>query len=195
MNQHPTHYYYSYVALSAHFGGTYDYFKYQGKSRATLHSYKKCKYKHYFPKFANRLGPDDFVSYCVSNLKKGKKWIGDFTDNNYLEHQRYQQSFAYHYKSELQNLLGRVDEFEGLFKCDGNNHPIIIKEYAGSRVCLDTLVILEQILRYRKNFDRQIKEEFMWPNISKLMCRYEPFMKIDVDKARQYTLQIVEDES
>ena len=75
-------------------------------------------------------------------------------------------------------------EFDIIFNCDKGNHPKLLKAYLGKKICLETLVIFEKLLHYRKQFDREITETFIWPNTSRLIEKYEPFVEADVSKCK-----------
>ena len=83
--------------------------------------------------------------------------------------------------------------FDILFKCDEGNHPKLIKAYLGKKINLETLVILEKVLQYKQRFDKDITEQFIWPKVSKLIGKYEPFMKISARKYRMITLNKVQE--
>ena len=85
------------------------------------------------------------------------------------------------------------DNFDILFKCKDGNHPKLIKAYLGKKITLETLVILEKVLQYRKSFDEDIKEKFIWPKVSKLIGKYEPFMQVSARKYRMITLNKVQE--
>ena len=83
--------------------------------------------------------------------------------------------------------------FDILFKCDERNHPKLIKAYLGKKINLETLIILEKVLQYREVFDKDITEKFIWPKVSRLIGKYEPFMKVSTRKYRMITLNKVQE--
>jgi hypothetical protein len=76
---------------------------------------------------------------------------------------------------------------------DAGNHPKLVKAYLGKKVSLETLVILEKILQYRKQFDAKISETYIWPKVSLLIKKYEPFLDLDVKTFRMKTLNLVKE--
>ena len=46
-------------------------------------------------------------------------------------------------------------------------------------------MIFEKLLHYRKRFDKEINETYVWPTVSRLNERYEPFVKADMGKCKQ----------
>ena len=63
----------------------------------------------------------------------------------------------------------------------------------GKKITLETLVIFEKLLGYRKHFDKEIKETYIWKNVSLLLEKYIPFVKIDYWKYRKLLLERVKE--
>ena len=189
----PLETYQSYLALKLHFGGKYDYFKYGGKTSATLSAFEKRKDKYKFVKLSQKLSDPQILDYYLANFIRGKEWIGDFDQKNWLEHKKVNQSLEYVYKNDIEKLLTLVENFDILFKVGEGNHPKLVKAYLGKKISLETLVILEKILKYRKQFDAKISETYVWPKTSLLIKKYEPFLDIDVRAFRMKTLTLVKE--
>ena len=182
-----------YMALKLHFTTKYDYFKYNGKTKFTVAQFNKRKDKYQFVRLARKYSQEELVEYFCANLIRGKQWIGDFSKDNWLEHQKVIQSLEYTYKNDLENLLTNGQKFDIIFECGQGSHPRLLKQYLGKKISLETMVILDKVLSYRKNFDKAINETYIWPDISKRLEKYSPFVKIDVRKFRQITLTNVKD--
>ena len=185
--------YQNYLAMKLHFGGNYDFHKYNGKVSATLESFEKRKDKYKFARLSKKLSDPQILDFYLANFIRGKEWIGDFDEKNWLNHKKIVQSLQYFYENDLEKLLTTSDNFDILFKCKDGNHPKLIKAYLGKKITLETLVILEKVLQYRKSFDEDIKEKFIWPKVSKLIGKYEPFMQVSARKYRMITLNKVQE--
>jgi len=182
-----------YMALKLHFTTKYDYFKYNGKTKLTVPQFNKRKDKYQFVRLARKYSHDEFLEYCCANLIRGKQWIGDFSRDNWLEHKRVIQSLEYNYKNDLEKLLTNGEKFDILFECGQGSHPRLLKQYLGKKISLETMVILEKILQYKRHWDKAIKETYIWPDISNRLEKYAPFVKIDVRQYRMITLTNVKD--
>ena len=182
-----------YMALKLHFTTKYDYFKYNGKTKFTVAQFNKRKDKYQFVKLARKYSHADLVEFFCANLIRGKQWIGDFSKDNWLEHQKVIQSLEYTYKNDLEKLLTNGEKFDIMFECGQGSHPRLLKQYLGKKISLETMVILDKVLSYKKNFDKAISETYIWPDISKRLEKYSPFVKIDVRYYRQITLTNVKD--
>ena len=185
--------YQNYLAMKLHFGGEYDFHKYNGKVSATMESFDKRKDKYKFVRLSKKLSDPQILDYYLANFIRGKEWIGDFDEKNWMNHKKIVQSLQYFYENDLEKLLTSSHNFDILFKCDNGNHPKLIKAYLGKKITLETLVILEKVLQYREAFDKDITEKFIWPKVSKLIKDYEPFMKVSTRKYRMITLNKVQE--
>jgi len=182
-----------YMALKLHFTTKYDYFKYNGKTKLTVPQFNKRKDKYQFVRLARKYSHDEFLEYCCANLIRGKQWIGDFSRDNWLEHKRVIQSLEYNYKNDLEKLLTNGEKFDILFECGQGSHPRLLKQYLGKKISLETMVILEKILQYKRHWDKAIKETYILQDISKRLDKYAPFVNIDVRQYRMLTLTNVKD--
>ena len=57
------------------------------------------------------------------------------------------------------------------------------------KISLETLVILDRLVRYRRVFDREIDESYIWPKVSMLIQKYEPFVKVNIVKCRRMLIE------
>ena len=181
--------YLNYLALKLHFEGKYDYFKYGGKTSATIESFKKRKDKHQFAKLSRKLSDEQITEYFVANLIRNKSWIGNFNKQNWTEHKKIIQSMEYVFENDVEKLLTTAENFDIIFNCTDGNHPKILKAYLGKKISLETLVIFDKLLHYREQFDKDITEPFIWQNISQLLMKYAPFVNADVRKCKKMLLE------
>ena len=96
-------------------------------------------------------------------------------------------------KNDIEKLLTKAKKFDIIFQCDDGKHPILVKQYLGKKISLETLIVLEKVVQYKEVFSQQIKETFIWPKLCKLLIDYEPFLKIDVRQYRMITLNKVQE--
>ena len=69
-------------------------------------------------------------------------------------------------------------------------HPDILKEHLQKNISLETLVILNKILGFKNSFDKKLKDP-VWESVSLRMCKYDPFIHIDVFHYKKLLKQIV----
>ena len=186
--------YQHYLSMKLHFErDAYDYFKYNGKTNATFSAFEKRKDGFHFTKLTRKLSDDQIVEYYVANFIRGKKWIGDFDKRNWTQHKKVIQSVEYNFENDFEKLLTNAEKFDILFKCDNGNHPKLVKAYLGKKISIETLVILEKLLQYRQKFDKQIIDPYVWPEVSQLMRKYEPFLKVNIKKCNDIAITKVKE--
>jgi len=185
--------YQHYLALKLHFGGEYDYYKYNAKTNASLQAFEKRKDKYQFVRLSSKLSDPEILEYYLANFIRGVEWIGDFNRKNWTAHKKINQSLEYVYSNDLEKLLTPAENFDILFNSTEGKHPRIVKSFLGNKITLETLVILERLLRFREVFDIKIQEKFVWPELSKLIQNYEPFLKVPANKFRLITLDKVKE--
>ena len=172
--------YLMYCALKAHFGkGDYDFVKYGGKSSATKDSFWKRTDRLFFVKTQRKYKKKQVIQdYLVSNFVQNTKgWLGDFNDENYIEWKKRIQSMSYNFKQELEKI-GKVN----ILSVKNGQHPLLLKEYLGKRVSIETLVILDDISNFTKIWNKKLKNDVVWPKVKKLMFDYKKFLTYDKKK-------------
>jgi hypothetical protein len=140
--------YITYLALQRHFTTSYDYFKYNGKVKATPDSFEIRKDKFQFYKLSKK---KDSKNYILANiLEKDKNiWVGDLLTNEseyiYLQWQKKIQSLSYHFKQDIKKMN---DDFDSNFKVVDGQHPPVLNMYLGGEISLEVLIILNDILDF-----------------------------------------------
>jgi hypothetical protein len=185
--------YTTYLALKLHFSSDYDFFKYNGKVSASPESFKKRKDKYQFLKLSKKLSDEQLVEYFVANIIRDIPWIGQFNQKNWLDHKKINEALEYNYANDLEKLLTNLENFDILFHCDDGNHPKLLKSFLGKKISLETMVILNKLLEFVETFDNQIVENYIWPSVSFLIKKYEPFVKVNTRQFRMITLTNVKE--
>ena len=95
MRMDPFETYTNYLALKLHFEqDRYDYFRYNGKTNASIEAFHRRKDRFKFSRLSNKLTDPEITEYFVANIVRGKKWIGDFTKKNWTEHQKGKSEYS-----------------------------------------------------------------------------------------------------
>ena len=135
--------YKEYMALKNHFTKpSYDYFKYNGKTRGSTQSFDTRKDKLYFMKVSKHADP---VNYMLANLVENEKtWIKEIAysqtaEKVYTDWVKRNQSFTYMFQSEAAKL---DEDFNSNFKIQSNSHPFVLKLYLRKEISLETLIVL-----------------------------------------------------
>ena len=183
-----------YLALKLHFTTEYDYFRYGGKTRAmTNESFEKRKDTFFFRKIERRYNDQELTDFFVSNFVDNNKtkWIGELSnidaEKTYANWKKRIQSFSYMFEQDLliaKDKLHTANPSE-LWESVSGAHPEILKLYLGKKISIETLIGSNIVLNYLPKWDREIKDSIIWPDVSKSICKYSPFIhmnKIDLTK-------------
>ena len=95
------------------------------------------------------------------------------------------ESLHYYYEQDIEYILSMVNDklsFDDLFTSKIGQHPPIIKYLLSKKINIETLIILDDILRFSKRLNRTIKEKVIWPKLYERMIRYKPFLKYNITK-------------
>ena len=185
-----------YLSLKNHFTkDKYDYHKYCGKSRATVQSFYKRKDRFWFEKLArnknNKEVEEFFISNFITCTDPSKLWIGEMIregEVRYTEWKKKTQSLSYVFKEEVENIF-RERKVDEVFSCK-KGHPQILKSYLSGKTSIETLVILDKILGYRQEFDKNLQDP-VWETVSMRMKKYSPFLHIDVFRYKKVLKNVV----
>ena len=170
--------YLMYCAMKAHFDKSdYDFVKYNGKSKVSRDSFYKRNDRVFFVKLTRKYkSKQDIQDYLLANfLVHPKGWVGKFDEDNYIQWQKKIQSLSYTFKSEIEPILDSK-----LIAVSENTHPKLLKEYLGKRVSLESMVILDSILKFHKVWNVKLEEDYAWKDVYKLMNNYNSFLKFDI---------------
>lgn len=186
--------YKTYLSLKLHFSkDNYNFFTFNGKSRASFKSFENRKDKYFFKKLGTKYNQHELIEFFVSHfIKDGNLWIGNLSVNKsktYSEWKSKLQSMSFIFENEMKLLLEDY-EFDSVFKIQNGNHPILLKEHLSDRVSLESMVILNKLVKYFPYFEKNISEPVVWPEIKKKIIKYEPFLSIDTSKYRCILLNI-----
>jgi hypothetical protein len=182
--------YKTYLSIKSHFTSRkYDFFKYGGKSRASIESFNKRRDKYFFEKTSRKMSDNEIIEYFVSNFissdNPSSVWIGEIINSgerNYTEWKRRQQSMKYIFKEESEKLFSD-EKVENIFDCS-KSHPILLRKFLGGNISPETMVIYDKIFKYSNNFDKKLLDP-VWETVSLKIKKYSSFLNIDVLQYRK----------
>lgn len=186
-----------YVAVKNHFTvDSYDMFKYNRKVNVTMDSFLKRKDRIFFAKLGNR--KDKYLEeFLVANfLQDPKIWVGELLseecEERYKTWRKKQESLSYVFKNEISFIEGwDAQELNVWFSTPNGDHPNVIKKYLRNEISLETLVILNQLLGFMKQYDKAIRDP-IYKGVSDLCRKYQPFLKVDLQKQRKLLRELVQ---
>ncbi len=188
--------YQTYLSMKSHFTNSkYDFFKYGGKSRATVTSFNKRKDKYWFEKTSRKYSNQEITDFLLANFvttdTPQNLWIGEIINSgerNYADWMRRQQSLTYLFKEQSRELLSEK-KLEEIFNCS-KGHPLILKKYLGGSINLETFAIFEKIFSFGKNFDDKLKDP-VWESVSLKLKKYLPFLNINVFQYKKFLRELI----
>ena len=187
--------YIMYCAMKAHFSRKdYDFFKYGGKTKVSRDSFWKRKDRFFFVKLSKKYKTEiEIRNYLVSNFIKDKSgYIANFSEENYNSWLLRRSGFFDQFIIEMKPF---IKEFEPLFEVKNSSHPKLLKEFLGSRVSLETMLVLDELVSFSKKWDQQLEDDIVWVDLKKLMKNYKGFLTIDAERYRMKLLKLIEESS
>jgi hypothetical protein len=181
--------YRSYLALRLHFTtDQYDVIKQQGRVKASKQAFYKRKDLFAIKKLADTFEDKEIVNFLVANFVSGDKWGGVFdieSKKNYVGWKKRIESMKYTFGKEVQLIVDCCDhlhiQFIEAFTLI-KTHPLILQMYLRKLVSIETLVILNKINNFTSILDIQLKDDIIWPEVSRIIKKYSPFLNIDKEK-------------
>ena len=183
-----------YLAIKLHFTSknqSYDFHKHGGRTTARLETFTKRRDRYFFHKLSKSYNDITIVDYFVSNFVTNTNlWVGDIIghsgDEAYKEWSKRLESLHYYYEQDIDYILERMTankmSFDDIFTSKDGQHPPILKMVLSKKICVETFVILEDILSFAKRLDKDISETVLWPKMHDRVIRYRPFMKFNNTK-------------
>lgn len=172
--------YQKYIALKNHFYSEYDYFKYSGKSSATLESYERRKDKSFFQRLGKK---DGWKNILLASFVERDAWIGELDteecNQNYKKWKKRMQSLTYYFDNDIRYLKDNgIDSFQELFRSWRHN-----------KICLETFILLDVILDIVNKYEDCLKDDLIiWQSLAKKKVeKYKPFLQkyLTIEKFRK----------
>ena len=185
--------YRTYLALKMHFTkDSFDFFQYDGKVSVKLETYEKRSDYYFFETVARKLSSEEVKEYLLSSFvlsnNPSKVWIGDIKKNgkeNWMKWRKTVDSRTYIFHQELDVILSKLDggiSFNELFICNG--HPLILKMFIKEEIGLDTLIILDMVLKFGSQWDKHLTDP-LWQSLSFKIKKYKSFLSIPTSKYKE----------
>ena len=179
-----------YLAIKLHFTSknqSYDFHKHLGRTTARLATFTKRRDRYFFHKLSKSYNDKSAVDYFVANFVSNTNlWVGDIIgktgDDNYKQWSKKLEALHYYYEQDIDYILGRDIKFDDLFLVKKGQHPPILKMFLSKRINFETFLILDEILSFSKQLNKNINEKVLWPKLYDRMIRYKPFIKYNVTK-------------
>jgi hypothetical protein len=183
-----------YLGVKLHFTTkSYDYIKYSGKVNATLDSFTKRADRYFFHKLSVKYGQDDILDFFVANfLADSKKWIGNLLQNDgkevYTDYKKRKESFTYFFKNDCvcinADFLRNNVLFDNGFNSADGQHPRFLRLLLQKKISYQTAVVFEHFLSYVQNYNKEIKERVVWPEVASKITKVKPFINFNATECK-----------
>ena len=186
-----------YLAVKLHFTSknqSYDFHKHNGRTTARLGTFTKRRDRYFFHKLSKLYNDRDIADYFVSNFVTNTNlWVGDIIgrlgDENFKLWQKKIEALSYYYEQDIDYIIEQMNTkditFDNIFISKGGQHPYILKYFLSKRINFETFIILDDILSFTKQLNKNITEKVLWPKLYDRMIRYKPFLKYNVTKYKK----------
>ena len=179
-----------YLAVKLHFTSkarSYDFHRHLGKTTARLETFTKRRDRYFFHKLSKSYNSNTIVDYFVSNFVTNTNlWVGDIIgktgDDNYKQWSKKIEALHYYYEQDIDYILEQDYKFDDLFKSINGQHPPILKMFLSKKINFETVLILDDILSFTKQLNKNISEKVLWPKLYDRMIRYKSFLNYNLTK-------------
>jgi hypothetical protein len=177
-------------ALKLHFtSDSYDYFKYNGKTNVSKQTFANRKDKYQFYKLSRKYDLEQLKYFYVANFLAGNgEWVGDLLqdgEGNYTKWQKTTQSLTYTFENDIIKLLDMVDNPNELLVVKQNQFPKLMMYATQGDICLETLIILDNIMNFFPMWEKEIYDDIVWPNFKMKCVKYRPFLYYEKEKFKE----------
>jgi hypothetical protein len=186
--------YQEYVALRLHFTqDSYDYFKYQGKVKPIKGSTFEARNDVFHFRRLERRYKDDLTGFYVANMTQGVRFIREMVtveaEKRYVDWKRHMESITYRFKQDMQNVAESCNDVAKAWSTSGD-HPEVLRLYLGGKLSVESLILSDRVLNFQDRWDSRITDTIIWPDVSRLMKKYAPFVKADNDTIKKTMRQV-----
>lgn len=170
-----------YFALKFHFSTSYDYFKYNGKVKNKI-DFTKRKDKQVWARLSRHRDPRNLM---IANLSiKPKMWVGELLSPECEERFRKMmgrwESLPYIFSEDIKKMHGH---FNFNFIVEDNQHPHLLKLHFQNKICIETLVILNDLVHYYDYWESKLDDP-VWKSMSYIIPKFKPFIHYSKDKMK-----------
>jgi spermidine/putrescine-binding protein len=177
-----------YTSLKLHFNSdSYDYFKYNGKVSTSIGAFENRKDKWHFYKLSRRFtNEEQGRDFIVANLiHDSNVWVGNLlmeeSSAEYRKRQKVIQSLTYTFTNDIESLMSQESPNDSLMVQDGE-YPKLLQKLLHDEISLESICILNKLLNFLPSWDKKIADTIHYPNISRKIKKYTPFIPFEPTK-------------
>ena len=186
-------------ALKLHFtSDSYDFFKYNGKSRVSVDAFENRKDKYHFYKLSRRLtNRDELIMFIVANFVQNENiWVGDLlteeSETIYRQRQKVIQSLSYIFENDCKVIFEDCKDPNDVLSCSGD-YPSLLTMALRKEITIETLIVLNSILQFLPMWNRKIADTIRWPTYRRTIVKYSEFLPKDVTKFKMILKKVIDE--
>lgn len=187
-------------ALKLHFtSDSYDFFKYNGKSRVSVDAFENRKDKYHFYKLSRRLtNRDELIMFIVANFVQNENiWVGDLlteeSETIYRQRQKVIQSLSYIFENDCRKLFDKIDNPNEFLKVTNGEYPILMTKVLQRDIEIETLCIMNKILGFMPSWNNKIEDTIRWPLFYRKVIKFSEFLPKDVTKFKMILKKVIDE--
>ncbi len=177
--------YLAFLSIKQHFvKPSYDVVKYNWKTRASLTSFHKRTDRYFYERLSRKKNDQEIKDFFISNFvntdNPSSVYIVDLMrdgEDVYIQWMKRIQSLSYLFKNEISSFI-TSENFNSVIRCINNQHSTLIRKYLQKQLSIETLVILNKILQYVRDYDKVLQDP-LWDALKLKIIKYEPLLNID----------------
>lgn len=183
-----------YLAIKLHFtSDNYDFYRHNAKVNSSFNTFLKRNDRFFFHKLATKYDKEELLEYFVCNFfHNSKTWIGNLVradgETNYTKWKKFNQSFTYNFRNDCVLVRNYIDDnnstFDDMFSISSGQHPRLLRIFLSGQISVQTFIILDKILSFSKNWDKEIAETIIWPEKSFKIAKLKPFVNFNLTKCK-----------
>jgi hypothetical protein len=184
-------------ALKLHFtSDSYDFFKYNGKSKVSVDAFENRKDKYHFYKLSRRLpNRDELIMFIVANfLNNENLWVGDLlseeSETIYRERQRVIQSLSYIFENDCKVIFEDCKDPNEVLSSSGD-YPRLLTMALRKEISIETITILNAILQFLPMWNKKITDTIRWPIYQRKLAKYSEFLPKDMNRFKLILKKVI----
>lgn len=182
--------YLDYVALKRHFTDwDYNYFTFNGKTRASPDSFDRRPDRMWFEKLERHRDPRGMLVYNL--CEDPRMHVRDIVtkgEANYFKHRKVLESMSHTLKAEMKQFDPVFEKnFEGM-------HPRVLRLVMGKKISMETAVLFIRLTESKDYITSKFKDDVVMQDPVRTLMKYSPFVVYDEKKAREIILNFFQKE-
>ena len=176
-----------YQALKLHFTvTTYDYFKYNKKTRCSVDTFDKRRDKYTFHRLAKKYPvPEELESFLAASFfMMPKLWVGDlFSEeavSSYSQRRKIKESFEYSIREDLYgHQVQSLEDLRKEMQVHDGEYPPLLLGVMQHRFQPETLIGVDLLTQCLDTWEGKISDTIIYPALRLRLRRYAPFLHAD----------------